>query len=46
MPDVDGKKLPYTPMGMIKAKMAMNRKMLKKAGNRDAVTKSSPAKKY
>tara|TARA_B100000508_G_C11246870_1_gene174348 strand:+ start:193 stop:387 length:195 start_codon:yes stop_codon:yes gene_type:complete len=57
MPDVGGKKYPYTKAGMAaaaKAKKAMaagakmgamagkgavDRKMLKKAGNRDAVTK-------
>lgn len=49
MPEVDGKKFAYTDAGKAAAKkaakavkksgMGMNRKMLKKAGNRDAVTK-------
>ena len=49
MPEVGGKKFPYTPEGMLaakKAKAAMNRKTLKKSTNRDAVTKSNPIKGY
>mgnify|MGYP003137017333 CR=1 FL=1 len=58
MPEVGGKKFPYTPAGkqaakkeMLKeqikpGKMTKNRKTLKKSSNRDAVTKSNPMKMY